>query len=83
MEGKYNPGGVLPEVSSRSWLLFGGILAALLLLLVVPALFTRGVQAFASARASKPKARADSKQDQVGQTAANKYETTGQVQITN
>ena len=57
MEGKYNPGGVLPEVSSRSWLLFGGILAALLLLLVVPALFTRGVQAFALAKASKPKAK--------------------------
>lgn len=59
MEGQYNPGGVLPEVSSGSWLLFGGILAGLLLLLVVPALFTRGVQAFASAKASrsyKPKA---------------------------
>jgi Ca-activated chloride channel homolog len=53
MEGQYNPGGVLPEVSSRSWLLFGGILAALLLLLVVPALFTRGVQAFASSKSSK------------------------------
>jgi len=53
MEGQYNPGGVLPEVSTRSWLLFGGILAALLLLLVVPALFTRGVQAFASAKSSK------------------------------
>ena len=28
MEGAYNPGGVLPEVSSRSWLLFGGILGS-------------------------------------------------------
>lgn len=61
MESQYNPGGVLPEVSSRSWLLFGGILAVILLLLVAPALFTRGVQAFASAnssKTSKPRARA-------------------------
>lgn len=35
-EGQYNPGGVLPEVSSRSWLLFGAILGGLLLLLIVP-----------------------------------------------
>lgn len=60
MEGEYNPGGVLPEVSSRSWLLFGSILATLLFLLVVPALFTRGVQAFAHANASKPKAKTHS-----------------------
>jgi VWFA-related protein len=53
MESQYNPGGVLPEVSSQSWLLFGGILAAILLLLVAPALVTRSVQAFASAKASK------------------------------
>ena len=54
MESQYNPGGVLPEVSSRSWMLFGGILVAILLLLVAPALFTRGAQAFASAKSSKP-----------------------------
>lgn len=54
VEGQYNPGGVLPEVSSRSWLLFGGILVALLLLLVAPALFSRGTQAFASMRSGKP-----------------------------
>jgi len=53
MEGTYNPGGVLPEVSNRSWLLFGGILAAILLLLVGPGLFTRGMQAFASSKASR------------------------------
>jgi VWFA-related protein len=35
-QGQYNPGGVLPEVSGRSWLLFGGILVGLLLLLFVP-----------------------------------------------
>lgn len=37
-EGRYNPGGVLPEVSSRSWNMFGIILAGLLVLLFVPML---------------------------------------------
>ncbi len=61
MEGQYNPGGVLPEVPGRSWLLFGGILAGILLLLVVPGLLTRGVQVFASvksSRSSKPQTQA-------------------------
>ncbi len=35
-QGQYNPGGVLPEVTGRSWSLFGVILAALALLLIVP-----------------------------------------------
>ena len=52
MQGEYNPGGVLPEVSSQSWILFGSILVAILVLLVIPGLFNRSVQAFAS---SKPK----------------------------
>jgi VWFA-related protein len=54
MESQYNPGGVLPEVSSRSWMLFASILAALLLLLLAPALLTRGLQAFESVKSSKP-----------------------------
>jgi VWFA-related protein len=54
MQGEYNPGGVLPEVSSRSWTLFGSILVVILVLLVVPGLFSRGMQAFTS---SKPKSR--------------------------
>ncbi len=57
MQGEYNPGGVLPEVSSRSWLLFGSILAAILVLLAVPGLFNRGVQAFSSSKPSKSKSR--------------------------
>jgi VWFA-related protein len=57
MQGEYNPGGVLPEVSSRSWLLFGSILAAILVLLVVPGLFNRGVQAFSGSKPSKSKSR--------------------------
>ncbi|HEX2698250.1 MAG TPA: VWA domain-containing protein [Anaerolineales bacterium] len=44
-ESQYNPGGVLPEVSTpQSWPLFGAILAGLLILLVVPLLITRGLQ---------------------------------------
>jgi len=37
----YNPGGVLPEVTSTSWTLFGWILAGLLFLLFVPFLVGR------------------------------------------
>ncbi len=38
-QGKYNPGGVLPEVGgARSWTLFGGILIALVALMLVPLL---------------------------------------------
>ena len=55
MEGEYNPGGVLPEVSRNSWLLFGSILAGILVLLILPGLFNRSVQAFTS---SKPKSKA-------------------------
>jgi VWFA-related protein len=57
MDAEYNPGGVLPEVSSRSWMLFGSILVAILVLLVVPGLFNRGIQAFASSKPSKSKSR--------------------------
>lgn len=39
---QYNPGGVLPEVSNSSLPLFGGILAGLLILLVLPFLFKGG-----------------------------------------
>jgi VWFA-related protein len=49
-EGKYNPGGVLPEVSSRSWNMFGIILAGLLVLLFVPLLIGLLGRAFSGAR---------------------------------
>ncbi len=39
-EALYNPGGVLPEVSGSSWVLFGSILAGLLLLLIIPSLIS-------------------------------------------
>jgi VWFA-related protein len=35
-ESKYNPGGVLPEVASVNWTLFGMILGGLFLLLLIP-----------------------------------------------
>lgn len=56
VEGKYNPGGVLPEVSSRSWTLFVIMLLGLLALLFVPTLVNFGAQAL-STSGRKPGAR--------------------------
>jgi len=42
-ESKYNPGGVLPEVAGLNWVLFGGILIVLLVLLAVPILINWGL----------------------------------------
>jgi Ca-activated chloride channel homolog len=42
IEGKYNPGGVLPEVTSRSWTTFVVILLGLLVLLFLPMLISLG-----------------------------------------
>jgi hypothetical protein len=53
-EGQYNPGGVLPEVSSRSWSLFAIILAGLLVLLFVPMLFNLGRRAISGIPRGKP-----------------------------
>jgi len=53
-EGQYNPGGVLPEVSSRSWSLFAIILAGLLVLLFAPMLFNLGRQAISNIPRGKP-----------------------------
>jgi len=50
VESKYNPGGVLPEVSGASWNLFFIILVGLLALLFIPMLVNLGVQAFGSIR---------------------------------
>lgn len=41
-EAQYNPGGVLPEVGGRSWILFGAILGGLLLLLLIPLVISGG-----------------------------------------
>ncbi len=45
-EGKYNPGGVLPEVSGSSWTLFAVILLGLLALLFAPMLIGGITRAF-------------------------------------
>jgi len=49
-EGQYNPGGVLPEISSRSWPVFVMILAGLLVLLLVPFLISRGSGLFSGVK---------------------------------
>ena len=49
-EGQYNPGGVLPEVSSRSWTLFAVILAGLIVLLLAPMLLNFGARSLAGFR---------------------------------
>lgn len=53
-QGQYNPGGVLPEVSSRSWSLFAIIFVGLLVLLLVPMLFNLGRRAFSNIPRGKP-----------------------------
>ncbi|HET6846319.1 MAG TPA: VWA domain-containing protein, partial [Anaerolineales bacterium] len=50
VQSKYNPGGVLPEVTGHSWVLFGGLLLALLALLAVPALLNMGGHAIGGGR---------------------------------
>ena len=47
-EGQYNPGGVLPEVSSRSWTLFAAMLAGLIVLLLAPMLLNFGARSLAN-----------------------------------
>jgi Ca-activated chloride channel homolog len=44
VQSQYNPGGVLPEVAGQNWMLFGGILLVLLILLAVPLLLGLGVR---------------------------------------
>ena len=53
VESKYNPGGVLPEVPTQSWMLFGILLIGLLALLVVPILLGSGARLFAGAGRSR------------------------------
>ncbi|MFZ1040611.1 MAG: VWA domain-containing protein [Anaerolineales bacterium] len=44
VQSQYNPGGVLPEVAGQNWILFGGILLVLLILLAVPLLIGLGTR---------------------------------------
>ena len=54
---RYNPGGLLPEVTAQSWRMFIAILAVLLLLLALPFVASYGRTAYQSYRASAPKKR--------------------------
>ena len=52
---RYNPGGLLPEVTAQSWSMFAAILAVLLLLLALPFLANYGLNAYNTVRARAPK----------------------------
>ena len=60
-ESQYNPGGVLPEVSGKSWTLFAVILAGLLVLLLAPMLINFGAQSLSSFKGRRGIGRAFSK----------------------
>ena len=52
---KYNPGGLLPEVTAQSWQMFMAVLALLLLLLALPFLANYGLNAYHTYRSAAPK----------------------------
>ena len=52
---RYNPGGLLPEVTAQSWRMFLAVLAVLLLLLALPSLINYGLDAYHSYRSKTPK----------------------------
>lgn len=52
---RYNPGGLLPEVTAQSWRLFLAVLAVLLLLLALPFLANYGMDAYRSYSSRTPK----------------------------
>ena len=52
---RYNPGGLLPEVTAQSWPMFASILAVLLFLLALPFLANYGLNAYHTFRTSAPK----------------------------
>ncbi|MDO9131362.1 MAG: VWA domain-containing protein [Anaerolineales bacterium] len=58
-DAQYNPGGVLPEVSGKSWTLFVGVLAGLVVLAFLPGLLRRFVKPGAGkpSKAGKKKSR--------------------------
>jgi VWFA-related protein len=60
-ESQYNPGGVLPEVSGKSWTLFAAILAGLLVLLFAPVLINFGSQSLSSLKGRPGSGRSFSK----------------------
>jgi VWFA-related protein len=57
VDSKYNPGGVLPEVPTQSWMLFGALLIGLLALLVIPMLLGGGSKLLGGIGGSRKRAR--------------------------
>jgi VWFA-related protein len=79
---KYNPGGVLPEVSSRSWPLFVAALLALLLLLALPTLVARSSGlAHLFGRGSAASAPAGGGRVRMGQESAQSNPAKGRVRL--
>ena len=62
--GTYNPGGVLPEVTTRSWVTFAVILLGLLALLFIPMLVNLGARALSGTRKKLSSNRAPSRMPQ-------------------
>jgi VWFA-related protein len=52
---RYNPGGLLPEVTAQSWSMFLAILAVLLVLLALPFLANYGLNAYSTFKSKMPK----------------------------
>lgn len=52
---RYNPGGLLPEVTAQSWSMFAAILAVLLFLLALPFLANYGWNVYNTVRSRVPK----------------------------
>ena len=52
---RYNPGGLLPEVTAQSWAMFFAILAVLLVLLALPFLANYGLNAYNTLKSKAPK----------------------------
>lgn len=52
---RYNPGGLLPEVTAQSWSMFFAILLVLLFLLVLPFLANYGLNTYHTLRSKAPK----------------------------
>lgn len=52
---RYNPGGLLPEVTAQSWSMFGAILLVLLFLLALPFLANYGLNTYHTLKSKAPK----------------------------
>ena len=57
VESRYNPGGVLPEVPTQSWVLFGALLLGLVALLVLPMLVGGGSRLLGGIGAGRKRSR--------------------------